>query len=267
MGTLSGQTIQNTYDGLLKLEDSTNPITSSPQFIQDGLGNNTNMKIGTNIFSSSNTVPMGGEWIPEFVGPGYRITATAWNADTQNKILYYPFYDAGQFAYSAMTVSINSVSNNGTSLDLAFYDTQYIPGLGIAPKDLVLSGISIASSVSGLTTVTFASNMSYSGTGGGFKCAVLKLSNSGATPNFNITQDRQFSNNTFGYSQTTGYVTNTSTARVIGIRSANRIGDRILLTSLTDFQTSYSANDIETTFSGNTVARANSLGWLFHVVK
>jgi hypothetical protein len=53
MGTLSGQTIQNTYDGLLKLEDSTNPITSSPQFIQDGLGNNTNMKIGTNLSTSS----------------------------------------------------------------------------------------------------------------------------------------------------------------------------------------------------------------------
>jgi len=266
MGTLSGQTIQNTYDGLLKLEDSTNAITSSPQFIQDGLGNNTNMKIGTNIFSSSNTLAMGGEWIPQFVGPGYRVTATAWNANTQNKILYYPFYDAGQFSYSAMTVSINSISNNGTSMDLAFYDSQYISGLGIAPKDLVLSGISINSTTSGLTTVTFASNMSYSGTGAGFKCAVLKLSNSGATPNFNITQDREFSNSANGFTSTIGYIKN-GTEAAAGIRSANRIGDRILLTSLTDFQTSYSANDIETTFSGNTVARANSLGWIFHVVK
>jgi hypothetical protein len=266
MGTLSGQTIQDTYDGLLKLEDSTNAITSSPQFIQDGLGNNTNMKIGTNIFSSSNTVPMGGEWIPQYVGPGYRVTATAWNANTQNKILYYPFYDAGQFAYSAMTVQIITASNNGTSLDLAFYDSQYIPGLGIAPKDLVLSGISIASSVSGLTTVAFASNMSYSGTGGGFKCAVLKLSNSGATPNFNITQDRQFSNSGNWPPSTIGNVLS-GTVLMRGIRSANEAGERILLTSLTNFQTSYSANDIETTFSGSTVARANSLGWIFHVVK
>ena len=47
MGTLSGQSISDTYDGLLKLEDSTTGITSTYQQIQDGLGNDTNTKIST----------------------------------------------------------------------------------------------------------------------------------------------------------------------------------------------------------------------------
>ena len=48
MGTLSGQSISDTYDGLLKLADSTTGITSTYQQIQDGLGNDTNTKISTN---------------------------------------------------------------------------------------------------------------------------------------------------------------------------------------------------------------------------
>lgn len=41
MSNLTGQQIQNTYEGLLNLEDSTTGITSNLQAIQDGLGNNT----------------------------------------------------------------------------------------------------------------------------------------------------------------------------------------------------------------------------------
>ena len=49
MPTLSGQTIQSTYQGLIKLADSTSGITSTPQQIQDGLGNDTGTRIATNL--------------------------------------------------------------------------------------------------------------------------------------------------------------------------------------------------------------------------
>lgn len=53
MGTLTGQQINNTYDGLLKLSDSTTGITSTFQAIEDGLGNNTGGGFSNNASNES----------------------------------------------------------------------------------------------------------------------------------------------------------------------------------------------------------------------
>ena len=56
MSTLTGQQINLTYPGLLNLETSTTGITSNPQQIQDGLGNNTGIKIATNYLTAPNVL-------------------------------------------------------------------------------------------------------------------------------------------------------------------------------------------------------------------
>jgi hypothetical protein len=48
MSNLTGQQINQTYPGLLNLETSTTGITENLQAIQDGLGNNTGLRIATN---------------------------------------------------------------------------------------------------------------------------------------------------------------------------------------------------------------------------
>jgi hypothetical protein len=106
MATLSGQSIQNTYDGLLKLADSTTGITSTYQQIQDGLGNNTNTKISTTGILSPNIVNMN-NLKPDYCGNGFSTGAgTANTALTQNKVLYLPFYDTGNFSFSAIKLEI-----------------------------------------------------------------------------------------------------------------------------------------------------------------
>jgi hypothetical protein len=89
MSNLTGQAIQNTYDGLLNLQDSTTGITSSYQNIQDGLGNNTGAQIKQDGLFSNN-----------------------FSADTYNDIFEYP----GRWTpptYSATTAA--DYGNTGTT--------------------------------------------------------------------------------------------------------------------------------------------------------
>lgn len=46
MGTLTGKQIDNTYDGLIKTDDE-QPINATPKRLQDGLGNDLPVKVGT----------------------------------------------------------------------------------------------------------------------------------------------------------------------------------------------------------------------------
>jgi len=46
MGTLTGKQIDNTYDGLIKTDDE-QPISATPKRLQDGLGNDLPVKVGT----------------------------------------------------------------------------------------------------------------------------------------------------------------------------------------------------------------------------
>ena len=47
MSTLTGQRIKNTYDGLLKTEDSTQGLPATGQVtIEDGLGNDSALELG-----------------------------------------------------------------------------------------------------------------------------------------------------------------------------------------------------------------------------
>ena len=79
MGTLTGQQIKDTYEGLLKLTDSTTGITNSFQAIQDGLGNDTGLQIKQDGFYSNNL--SAGTYNDIFEYPG-RFTPPTFSATT-----------------------------------------------------------------------------------------------------------------------------------------------------------------------------------------
>jgi hypothetical protein len=106
MSNLTGQQIQNTYDGLLNLQDSTNGITSTLQPIQDGLGNNTGARIATNFFTAPNVPNLNMNLIPDYMGCGAGAgVGIAQSPNSQNRLQYNIFYDNGVASYSAITIT------------------------------------------------------------------------------------------------------------------------------------------------------------------
>lgn len=186
MSTLTGQQIKDTYDGLLKLADSTAGVTSTLQSIQDGVGNNTGARIATNYFTAPNVPNLNMNLIPDMMGLGYAITQPGTNpANSQNRIAYNIFWDSGIFSYSAITYNLTNLSSTSDVVDLYFYSLQLVPGIGIAPKDLIMSGITLSSrapSTTGVTTTVLPSTLSFSGTGGGFYVVLSYIQNAGVTP-------------------------------------------------------------------------------------
>jgi len=186
MPTLSGQTIQSTYQGLLKLADSTSGVTSTPQQIQDGLGNNTGARIATNFLTAPNVYPMNSSvnFTPDYMGPGFLSTGVTPQANQQNKLYACLFYDSGQYAYSAITYQIVSATTSSDVIDVAFYDLQYSNTMGVVPYNLIMSGITLSTSpgASGIIQTNLPSTLSFSGSGGGWYYMVFKISNAGVTP-------------------------------------------------------------------------------------
>lgn len=181
MSSLTSSQINQSYQGLLKLEDSTTGITSSLQSVQDGLGNDTGVKISTNRFEGANlfniTRPL---TIPKYFGNGIGALQTP-PANTANIILTTMFYDNGQYSYSALTSSCITLGA-GESVDISFYNTQYLEGYGYVPYQKLTSTFNIDATSTGLKTVTFGSPLSFSGAGPGFYFAVAKINSGGVTP-------------------------------------------------------------------------------------
>jgi hypothetical protein len=185
MANLTNQRIKDTYYGLLNLETATTGITQSFQQIQDGLGNNTGLSIrqnqlqGGGLFSSSYLVP-------QFMGNTIQLAAgNQYAAGTQNIIMATAFYDLGAFSYSAMSFYLATATSTSDTCEAAIYSGQYVNNSGIHPKDVIISGLTIATTGSvGLRTITFPSNISMSGTGAGPYFLVFKISNSGVQPTF-----------------------------------------------------------------------------------
>ena len=249
MSNLTGQAIQNTYPGLLNLETATTGVTSTPQQIQDGLGNNTNTRISTSGIFAPNVV---GSFNlkPDYGGVGFATGAgTANTALTQNKVLYFPFYDAGVYSYSAISYNIGTLTSTSDVVTMAFYTMGQVPTIGISPKDLIMSGITLESATStGVKTTNLPSTLSFSGTGGGYYIAAFYVSNSGVTPTIrynggNVAINNQSLATTLGF-----YLTAAGTSTNIGQRFPNTVGNVMGVLNL-PFQQSYSTADITTNVS------------------
>lgn len=247
MATLSGQTIQSTYQGLLKLANSTTGVTSTYQAIEDGLGNNTGSRISTGGILAPNLPSLNG-LKPDFGGAGYVTGAGSINvANTQNRTLYTIFYDTGLFAYSAMTYNLGTLTSTSDVVTAALYSLQLVPGIGIAPKDLLMSGMTLTSAGStGVKTTALPSTLSFSGTGGGYYILAFYVANAGVTPTVRYTNGNLVTNNQ-GYATSLGLFSNAAgTATLIGSKYI-AIGNTMGVINL-PFQSTYSVADINTNF-------------------
>jgi hypothetical protein len=248
MSTLTGQQINLTYPGLLNLATATTGITSTPQQIQDGLGNNTNTRISTQGILSPNIVNMN-NLKPDYCGNGFSSGAgTANTALTQNKVLYIPFYDTGNYSFSAISYNLGTLSTTSDVVSLAFYTAQQVPLVGIAPKDLIMSGITLESITStGIKTTNLPSTLSFSGTGGGYYIAAFYVSNSGVTPTIRYgLPNISIANQSYGYN--IGFYLNASgTGTQVGQRAGTFAGVTSVLNL--PYQVSYSTADITTNVS------------------
>lgn len=261
MSNLTGQQINNTYDGLLNLQDSTTGITSSFQAIQDGLGNNTGLQIrqnqlqGGGLFSSSYL-------IPQYMGSGFQLGAGAqYAAGTQNIIIASPFYDNGVFSYSAMSYYLGTATSSSDTCEAAIYSAQYVNGGGLQPKDVIISGLTITTTGStGIKTVSFPSNISMSGIGSGPYFVVFKISNGGVQPTFrpgagNIYQGQA--------SVFYGHAINAAGTAYTGVIRLN--GSNYFYSGTSTFQDPFPSS-IATTQSSTGNIAGNSFGMLLNVV-
>lgn len=246
MSNLTGQQIKDTYEGLLNLQDSTNGITSSYQQIQDGLGNNTNTRISTQGIISPNVVGMGNQILKaDYYGNGFASGTAVPPANGQNRTLFQPFYDSGNFSYSGISYNLGTLSSTSDVVNVAFYTAQFVPLVGYAPKDLIMSGItfeSVAPSTTGIKTTLLPSTLSFSGTGGGFFIAAFYVANAGVTPTVRYgTPLIQVANQAYAYNL--GYVLN-STNNGLNVATKYATSFNIFSAINLPFQSTYTTTDI-----------------------
>ena len=263
MGTLSGQTIQSTYKGLLKLADSTTGITNTYQEIQDGLGNNTGIKIKNNyIFDNAHQTKA--VFKPRSLGPGLNNTAQLNHGNVSNYLIGMPFWDSGQYSYSSLTVNVRTITTTSDVLTAAFYSSQMTSN-GILPKDLVMSGITIPTNILNQVTVTLPSNLTFSATPG-INYIMLKISNAGVTPTIRISGQATTVyptslNQNYGLNKT-GTLYYMSLANTL---SNSAVGNVYGFSGLTNFQTGFSESTIVNAQSPIPVA-VNLFGFLLNVI-
>jgi hypothetical protein len=269
MSTLSGQSISNTYDGLLKLSDSTTGITSTFQAIEDGLGNSTGSRISTEGITSPNITNFQTTLVPDFMGNGFAATATAPVASTQNRLLYSLFYDTGVHSYSAITYNLNTLSSTSDVVNFYIYSLQLVPGYGAAPKDLIMSGVTLESrtpSTTGIKTTLLPSTLSFSGTGGGWYVFAYYVANANVTPTVRYTTPTTPSLAQGKPLETLGlYLNQLGTGMAYGSRFIGfQNGTPALINNLA-VQPSYSQSDIITNWGF--VGATPSLGFNLNIIK
>ena len=264
MSTLTNTQIQNTYQGLLKLADSTTGITSTFQAVEDGLGNNTGVKLATNYLASPNN-PGFLNLKADYYGVGFTAVAGAPSpvANTQNILLAYPFYDNGLYSYSAITYNIATATTSTDTVEIAFYTAQMVSGVGLAPHTQVLSAQTLTSNSTGIKTTTLSSHLSFSGYGGGIYFAVIKISNSGVTPTVRPAGPTTNYTSILGwYYNQLGWAFNAAgTAMLFPWKSVGTWG--IAYSGLSTFNSSFSTGDVTTPSSS--ISTPN-YGWVLNTV-
>jgi hypothetical protein len=267
MSTLTGQQINLTYPGLLNLATSTTGITSSFQSIQDGLGNNTGLRIKQNGLFGGGVISYN-VLQPQFVGSGYLIgTGTQYSAGMQNTIIATPFYDNGLFSYSAITTYTTQITTTSDTLDCAIYSSQLINPFGLYPYQQIVSGITASTTSTGAKTFVFPSSVSMSGTGAGVYFLVYKISNSGATPTYRPGSPVSLGNingtSSLAYGPILSFANTYLTTQAI--RGNNAAVSYLSFSGLSTFDATYS-NTINTLQSSSTSLTGNALGMLLNTI-
>jgi len=263
MSNLTGQQINQTYDGLLNLQDSTTGITSTPQQIQDGLGNNTGTKIATNWLTNPMVLGMQ-DYKADYYGLGFSLTGPIGTANSQNVMIAQLMYDNGTYDYSAMTYNVITATTSSDVITCGFYTSQYVDGVGLAPYQLIQSGITLTSTPVGIKTTTLPSTLSFSAYGPGYYFWVYKISNGGVTPTTRLGASANAMALVTPSAAKLGFtLTPAGTSVQLSTKGINN-QTIIVYSGLTNFQTTYSTTDVKT-FS-STVSPA-ALGFALNTIK
>lgn len=265
MSSLSTSQINQSYQGLLKLADSTTGITSSLQSVQDGLGNDTGVKISVDNFTTKNSTSLPYYSGMKTQGEGFNNTSQQFPSGSQNIIIAMPIYDNGLYTYSAMSYYVQTLSAVDT-IEVAFYSNQYVSNVGLAPKDLIISGITLENASTGVKTTTLPSNFSFSEPS--IYWMVLKVSNSGVQPVVRFAGVPNLNNAYLIGSQMYGSVLNTASTGYITPWKTNGTGviagDTIYYPSLSSFPTTFTVGDVSAYSTSLTSIRRP--GYVFHCV-
>jgi hypothetical protein len=267
MSTLSGQSIQNTYDGLLKLSNSTTGITETTQAIEDGLGNNTGGLIKQGQIWGGGMLNLNTNNIRnEYYGNGMNAAGTV-PANIQNAgFISQIFYDAGVADYSAFTMNIITATTGNDILQWAFYSPQVVTGRGLAPKDLVVSGI-VDPSTTGIKTS--ATTFSFSGVGGGPIFFLYRIKNSGSNPTFRPAGSSATANQNVFNSLFLGFTASLTNVNVYNQPQEANVGitNATYYSSLTGgFPSTFTAAEIEGATVAN-LATVPTYGFLLHTIR
>jgi hypothetical protein len=267
MGTLTGQQIKDTYEGLLKLEDSTTGITSNYQPIQDGVGNDTGLRIKQNGLFGSGVLSYN-PYKGQYYGNGYTSgVGTQYASGMQNTIIACPFYDNGLYSYSAITTYTAQITSTSDTLEYAIYSSQMINPFGLFPHQQIMSGMTASTTSTGAKTFVLPSTLSMSGTGAGLYWVVYKISNGGVQPTFrpgSLTTALAITNTT----QLQYGITQALTLNVFSgtyFRANNGGSSFMSFSGLSTFDTTYS-NTINTLQSSLTNLTGNGMGMLLHTI-
>lgn len=262
MSSLSGQTIQSTYQGLLKLETSTTGITTTPQQIQDGLGNNTGVKIATNYLTAPNVLGMQ-DYKADYYGLGFNLNTLASVASSQNVMIAQLIYDNGLYDYSAMTYNVITATTSSDVVTCGFYTSQYVDGVGLAPYQLIQTGITLTTNSTGVKVTSLPSTLSFSGYGPGYYFWMYKISNAGVTPTLRVGGSSGAMVAVVNTAAKLGFtLTPAGTSAQISIKAIQQA--IIVYSGLTNFQTSYSAADVRTYSS---TVSPSPYGFCFNTIK
>jgi hypothetical protein len=180
MSSLSSLQINQSYQGLLKLADSTTGITQTLQSVQDGLGNDTGIKLAQDFFSAPSVLsykPLGRSTGGNGIATG---GGTAFVTGSVNKLYGNFFYEQDNASYTGITFRVGTVTSTADEINMAFYTVEQTGQYGIAPKDLIMSGITLDAAdlaATGLVTKALPSTLTFPHPGA--YCLMLYVTNPG----------------------------------------------------------------------------------------
>jgi hypothetical protein len=169
MSSLTGQQINQSYQGLLKLTDSTTGITAGHQSITDGEGNDTGIRIGENFFQPPYGISHYELEPNDYYGTGVGASQVSVTGSQPNSTTIEWFYDRGIESYSAVTFNMWTQADANEELRYAFYKLGYLPNYGYVATEKVsptytFTGITLGA---GFREHILDSPLSFSGTGPG----------------------------------------------------------------------------------------------------
>ena len=164
-----------------------------------------------------------------------------------------------------MTYRLSTGGTTSDTVEVAFYTTQFIPGLGLQPKDLIMSGISLETTTPGNKSTALPSTLSFSAYGSGIYFMVLKVTNSGVTPTIRYTGFQGIGLNSI-WAQQLGLVFDAAGTQMLTYQktSGSGLNGASIYTSLANFKTSFDVSD----FSGDVrAATYGGTGFALNVIK